>query len=278
MTIPISKRIKTALGRASGIAGIYARDFRAKMVVVAFHRVNDELPEDGLTCGSAKFEAFCRFFGDHFRIVPLSEQVAACHAGKDMGGTLSITFDDGYRDNYEVAAPILRKLGLPATFFVTTGYIGSSFLAPWDRDLTPAPRWMTWDQVRSLKAQGFAIGAHTDTHVDLGAADAAIIRAELRECRAKLERELGSEVALFAYPFGGINNISPASLRLVREAGFNCCLACCGGANPPVADPFQLARIGIAQWFATPHQFGFELVREHVRLPAMPEPSLAPLR
>ena len=270
MKIPISKRIKAVLGSASGMAGIYARDFRAKMIIVAFHRVNDELPEDGLTCGSVKFEAFCRFFSERFRIVSLSEQVAGCDARQDMGGTLSITFDDGYLDNHEVAAPILRRLGLPATFFVTTGFIGSGITAPWDSALTLKPAWMSWEQVRSLKAQGFEIGAHTDTHMDLGAASPDTIRAELRTCRQKLEREVGAGVSLFAYPFGGINNISPAALELVREAGFTCCVACHGGANPPLADPFHLARIGIAEWFATPHQFGFELMREPVRPAAIP--------
>lgn len=274
MSISISKRIKSVLGRASGIAGIYARDFRGKMVIVAFHRVNDEMPEDGLTCSAAKFEAFCRFFGEHFRIVPLSQQIAACRDFTDMGGTLSITFDDGYQDNHEVAAPILRKLGLPATFFVTSGYIGSSLTAPWDRGLTPAPRWMSWDQLRSLKAQGFDIGAHTETHVDLGSAEPATVRAELRACRETLEREIDCRVDLFAYPFGGIDNISPASLQLVREAGFSCCLSCYGGVNSPVADPFHLVRIGIAEWFATPHQFGFELTRQHARLGAIGRPGL----
>lgn len=278
MKIPISKRIKAVLGGASGVAGIYARDFRERMVIVAFHRVNDELPEDGLTCGSAKFEAFCRFFNERFRIVPLSEQVVACGAGKEMGGTLSITFDDGYRDNHEVAAPILRRLGLPATFFVTTGFIGSGITAPWDRALTPKPGWMSWDQVRSLKAQGFEIGAHTDTHIDLAAADPDTVRAELKTCRQTLEREVGGDVSLFAYPFGGVNNISPAALRLVREAGFTCCVACHGGTNPPVTDPFQLARIGIAEWYATPHQFGFELMREPVWLAATPVADPTPPR
>ena len=260
MKIPISKRIKALLGGASGISGVYARDFRSKMVVVAFHRVNDELEADGLTVGSAKFEAFCKFFREHFRIVPLSEQVAGCRAAKDMGGTLSITFDDGYRDNFEIAVPILSRLGLSATFFLTTAYIGSSVTAPWDRALTRAPGWMTWDQIRSLKARGFDVGAHTDTHIDLGTAEPATIRAELRTCREKLEREVGGDISLFAYPFGGVKNISPASLQLVREAGFTCCLSCYGSVNPPVTDPFHLARIGIAEWFASPHQFGYELV------------------
>ena len=55
----------------------------------------------------------------------LAELLAGCRAGEDLGGTLVTTFDNGYRCNFDVAAPILRKLQLPATFFVTTGYIGS---------------------------------------------------------------------------------------------------------------------------------------------------------
>jgi peptidoglycan/xylan/chitin deacetylase (PgdA/CDA1 family) len=260
MRISTTKKIKAALGRMSGMTGMYSRGFRSKMLIIAFHRVNDELREDGLTCGSAKFEQFCEFFQENFRVVALSAQVAACQEGREMGGTLSITFDDGYLDNCEVAAPILRRLGLPATFFITSGFMGSSAIAPWDRNLTPAPSWLTWDQVRSLRAQGFDIGAHTDTHVDLGRADPETVKAELKTCQEKLRRELGEPSTLFAYPFGGRDNISPSSLRLVQEAGFACCLSCRGGVNPPVADPFQLNRISIGDWFAVPDQFGFELV------------------
>src|SRR5262249_24116681 len=110
------KRLKSMLGRTAAAVGLYERDFKEKMLIVAFHRVNDELAEDGLTCRSAKFQAFCEFFAEHFRVCSLADQVASHHSGVDMGGTLSITFDDGYRDNCEVAAPILKRLGLPATF------------------------------------------------------------------------------------------------------------------------------------------------------------------
>ena len=95
------------IGRAAGLTGAYERRFRSQMTIVAFHRVNDQLLDDSLTCTPAKFEAFCQFFRQHFRVVPLSEQVAGCRVGSDMGGTLSITFDDGYLDNIAIAAPIL---------------------------------------------------------------------------------------------------------------------------------------------------------------------------
>lgn len=260
MSPSAKKQIKNLLGHAAEALGIFSRDFRSKLVVVTFHRVNDWMEEDGITCNSAKFEAFCHFFRKRFQVVNLSEQVAGCQDGRGMGGTLSITFDDGYRDNFEVVAPILRRLGLPATFFLATGFIGTQYAPPWDQHLRRQPGWMSWEQVRSLRDQGFEIGAHTDEHIDLGTKDRDAIRAELAKCRAKIHEALGAPPSLFAYPFGGRENISPASLDLVREAGFQCCLGDFGGVNPPVADPFHLNRISVGGWFATPHQLGLEIL------------------
>ena len=252
--------LKGALGRAADAAGLVVPNFRSKLIVVTFHRVNDWMGEDGITCDSRKFEAFCRYFRSHFKVVPLAEQVAGCRDGRYMGGTLSITFDDGYRDNFEVAAPILRRLDLPATFFVTTGFIGTDYVPPWDAHLPQQPGWMTWDQVRELREQRFDIGGHTVHHVDMGVESPEVIREELMQCRALLEEKLGEPARLFAYPFGGRSNITPASVELVREAGFECCVSACGGVNPPIADPFLLNRISVGGWFATPHQFAFEIL------------------
>jgi hypothetical protein len=259
-TIPIAKRLKGVLGRAASVTGVFARNFRSKMVIVAYHRVNDDLPEDGLTCSSARFERFCEFFRAHFKVIPLSEQVTGCRAGRDMGGTLAITFDDGYRDNFEVGAPILRRLDLPATFFVTTGFVGTQSGAPWDRDLPRQPHWMDWDQVRALAAQGFEIGCHTDTHINMGTADERTVRAELEVSKRKLHEELGTPARLFAYPFGGRDNITAQSRELVREAGFVCCVSCFGGSNPSTASPFNLNRIAMGLGLSIPDQFGVDLV------------------
>jgi peptidoglycan/xylan/chitin deacetylase (PgdA/CDA1 family) len=258
--IPIKKQFKAAVGRAAGAVGIYARDFRSKMVVIAFHRVNDRPAEGDLTCSPEKFREFCEFFLHHFRVLPLSEQIYGRNSGKDMGGTLSITFDDGYRDNFEVAVPILRTLDLPATFFVTTGFIGSRMVPSWDSQLTAQPGWMDWSQVRTLASQGFEIGCHTDSHIDLGTADAEVVRMELAVSSRKLREELGSPSRLFAYPFGGRQHIRERSRELVREAGFICCASCYGGVNSLNTDPFHLNRIPIGNWYASPNQLGYELI------------------
>ena len=256
----IKKDIKSLMGRTAGACGLLARDFSSKMVIVTFHRVNDRLDLDGITCNSTTFETFCRYFRSHFTVVPLSEQIAGIRARRNMGGTLSITFDDGYRDNAEVAAPILQRLGLAATFFVVTGFIGTEYTPPWDAHLVYSPRWMDWNQLRTLRDQGFEIGAHTDQHIDLGVEESDSIRVDLARCRTKLQHELGIAAGPFAYPFGGRSNIRPSAVELVREAGFECCLSSCGGVNVPTADPFQLNRINVGGWFVTPHQLGLEIL------------------
>ena len=260
MVLEFKKTLKSTAGRAAEAAGMMARHCRRSMTIVTFHRVNDELPEDGLTCGSHKFSEFCQFFLRHFRIVQLAEQVEGCRRGLDMGGTLSVTFDDGYSDNLTVAAPILKTLGIPATFFVTTGFIGSAVAADWDDSLSVPQNWLTWEQVRQLAAQGFEIGSHTHTHINLSKSDPEAIQADLSVSRETLQRELGAPARFFAYPFGGPEDISPASRELIQGAGFECCLSCYGGLNQTNTDPYHLRRISIGEWFASPHQFALEYI------------------
>jgi peptidoglycan/xylan/chitin deacetylase (PgdA/CDA1 family) len=258
--VTLNKRIKTAMGAVASVTGLYERGFGSLVTVTAFHRVNDSIPEDGLTCSSEKFDAFCLFFRKHFRVLPFSEQVRGLRDGQDMRGTLSITFDDGYLDNFEVAAPILRKHGLPATFFLTTGFVGGAVVPPWDRGLLKPQSWMTWNQVQELSRQGFEIGCHTASHLDMGVASPELIQAELKSSREVLERVVGKPIDLFAYPFGGRRNINAVSRQLVREAGFVCCASCHGGTNTNDTDPYEIRRIGIAEWHCDPHQFGAELL------------------
>jgi len=259
------KSVKRALGQAFQIAGLDRHTIDSTLSIVAFHRIDDDLAADSLTCTSAQFESFCRHFRDHFAVVPLAQQVAACHSGRPMGGTLSITFDDGYLDNYTVAAPILERLGLTATFFVVSEFIGSTTIAPWDRHMPNHPGWMNWTHVRNLVQRGFDIGGHTATHLDMGQASSATIANELTSSKAKIEHELNREIELFAYPFGGPEHITETARELVRDAGFRCCVSCHFGINPSVADPFRLHRLPISTWYADPLQMTAELVISEAR-------------
>jgi peptidoglycan/xylan/chitin deacetylase (PgdA/CDA1 family) len=255
----IKKLVKTGIGQFLTLSGLHRAKLDSKVIITAFHRVNDQLPPDSLTCRSDMFEEFCTYFKKNFRVVPLAEQIAGFKSGANLGGTLSITFDDGYLDNYEVAAPILQRLGLPATFFITSDFIGSQRVPFWDKELPFQPGWMSWDQVRDLAKRGFSIGGHTVNHIDMGKEPTDAIRVELSTSKQRIESELGTGIELFAYPFGGEKNINDGSRELVREAGFNCCMSCHGGTNELATDVYRLKRIPISTWFSSPQQLTAEL-------------------
>jgi len=95
-----------------------------RLSVLAYHRI---LPEhDPLLSeepSAEEFEHRMRWVKANFDVLPLSGAVRALRENRLPKRALSITFDDGYADNYKVAAPILLRLGLPATFFVATGFL-----------------------------------------------------------------------------------------------------------------------------------------------------------
>lgn len=97
---------------------------RSRLSTLIFHRVleaPDPLHPGEVTNGD--FERLLRWCQQLFNVVPVSDAVAGLRNGRLPERPLVITFDDGYADNHDRAAPILRKLGLPATFFIATGYL-----------------------------------------------------------------------------------------------------------------------------------------------------------
>jgi peptidoglycan/xylan/chitin deacetylase (PgdA/CDA1 family) len=156
-----------------------------------------------------------------------------------------ITFDDGYRDNFLYAAPILKKYNVPATFFVTSGYIGTDKVFPWDIETNAPHPMMSWDEVRELNNMGFEIGAHTVNHADLGKISYEEAKKEINQAKDQIENELGQKIISFAVPFGKKENIRPWTGKLVKKAGFQCCCTAFGGKVTPGCDLFSLPRIPI---------------------------------
>ena len=252
--------VKGLLGRTLFGASLDAVFLRGAAVVVAFHRVQETAEaDDGLTIGARLFERYCRFFRRHFRVVPLREVVGLLESGRPLDRELAITFDDGYRDNFEVAAPILERLSLPATFFTVTEWMETRVVPWWDQERGVQHPWMTWDEVRALRRRGFDIGAHTRTHVDLGRVSRAEAEREIFGARADLESRIGGPVDLFAYPYGGADNLAEPHRDLVKAAGFRCCCSSFGGVNTTGTSPHHLRRVPISSWHASPSQFGFDV-------------------
>jgi D-aspartate ligase len=263
----VHRRIKSLLGAVAFGTGLHRVLLRGRAVIVLFHRVGEQSGKDGLWSTAQAFSAYCDFFERYFRVISLGELIDRLASGKDVSHCLVITFDDGYRDNHDVAAAELTLRRLPACFFVTTELLGSRAAPTWATSGGVKPVWMSWDEVRALAARGFEIGSHTMTHVDLSRAPGDAATREILGSKSRLERELGAPVRHFSYPFGERDQITEANRAVVRMAGFQCCLSAYGGLVTGGADPFHLQRQPVSAWYVSPTQFGFELLNAAMERP-----------
>jgi peptidoglycan/xylan/chitin deacetylase (PgdA/CDA1 family) len=118
---------------------------------------------------------------------------------------VALTFDDGYRSVWDEAVPVLRKAGAAATLFVTTGYLGVDNRWPSQPQESPTLPLMSWDQVRKIHGEGWAIEAHTVTHPDLRALTDAQIECEFRAANDAIKERVGVPPAVLAYPYGAFD-------------------------------------------------------------------------
>ena len=144
-------------------------------------------------------------FGSHMRILAAeqSHSLKALNLGalRDDNPGIMLTFDDGYQDNLTQASPVLTRLGIPFTVFVTTGPV-----------LAREPGFLSPEELRLLDRQhGVTIGAHGATHVPLAECGDRQLKEELAGSKAYLEDLLGHSVDTFSYPHGSVN-------RRVRDA------------------------------------------------------------
>jgi peptidoglycan/xylan/chitin deacetylase (PgdA/CDA1 family) len=262
----MKRQIKAVAGQLLYASGAHHPLWARRALVVLFHRVDDRYPNDPITVTRRAFAAYLEFFTSYFHVISMSELLAKLDRNADISRDLVITFDDGYLDNWSIAAPELSARGLPACFFVATGFIGGTRNAWWDSARGVRSEWMTWDHIRELHASGFELGAHTISHVNLGTSDPATARDEIVGSKTQLEAETKAVVKHFAFPFGGVDHLAPEQVAMIKAAGFASCVSAYGGTVRQGDDPHRLPRLGINSfWFRSPFQFGFECLSESIR-------------
>jgi peptidoglycan/xylan/chitin deacetylase (PgdA/CDA1 family) len=106
-----------------------------------------------------------------------------------------ITFDDGYRDFYTNAFPILQKYHFPATVFLPTDFIENETNKLRGKD------HLTWSLVAELSASGISFGSHTLSHPQLHDLGRNEIKHELRDSKKSIEDKTGKPVTSFSFPF-----------------------------------------------------------------------------
>src|SRR5438309_11176576 len=208
-------RNRPAAGMRPSVRAL-ARICRQRSVVLGYHGVAaSKLREDLslLQVSPARFRRHIELLlGAGFSFVTMAELARRAGGGTPEPGLAAVTFDDGLRNNHTTAMPILAEYGIPATVYVTIGFIGG--VSPW---IGPAGDGAMMDEpeLRELAAAGWELGAHTMTHPDLSTLDYDACLREIEDGRVELERIGGVSVETFAYPFG---RYGPAALAAARDS------------------------------------------------------------
>ncbi len=141
------------------------------------------------------------------------------------GPWVVITFDDGYRDNYTLAYPLLKRLGVPFTIYITTALIDNQMEAWWypGRSLG-----MSREELSALAAEPLCtLGAHTVSHVKLDTLSREEQRTEIEQSKTQLEAIIGREVKHFSFPHGAHNQ---DTLDICHSLGFITSVKSWGGS------------------------------------------------
>ncbi len=228
-------RLVRAMRRAAGAS---------RACVLLYHRVND-LGDDPLTTPVRRFAEHMLVLRKFYTVLPSALLVDTLEAGQPLpNNAVAIHFDDGYRDVFTHAKPILGALNFPAAVFVSSGYVGTKRRFAHDGPFPWHFENLRPQDLREMAASGFEIGSHTVNHVDLAQSDDETVIAELMESKRDLEAIIGGSVTLFSFPFGKEANTRPEVEALVRKAGYRAMFSADGGYITSTSNRFHLCRVG----------------------------------
>jgi peptidoglycan/xylan/chitin deacetylase (PgdA/CDA1 family) len=230
--------------------------------ILMYHRVTDTrigVPTPSWNVTPVRFrEQMEGLLARGYRVWSLRSAVEHAQDGSAIPAkTAVVTFDDGYRNLYENAWPVLRETRIPATIFAATAFLDGTSPFSFDRwgaqhhAQTPPEDWqpLTWAQCREMESSGVVeIGSHTHTHVDFRG-NAEELRRDLASSLMTLRQRLGRDDFTFSFAYGGrrLGYASEELMRVARESGVLCALTTETELATPKTSPFGWGRLEVVQ-------------------------------
>jgi peptidoglycan/xylan/chitin deacetylase (PgdA/CDA1 family) len=193
------------------------------VLVLCYHTVSEDWPA-AMAVRPGQLEAELRTLLERgYEGTTFTEAVRGARNGRK----LAVTFDDGYRSVAERAYPILSRLGLPGTVFVTSGFLDHEGPMTWagvdrwiggshERELEPLRR----QDLEVLMGAGWEVGSHSRWHHRLPGLGDGELEEELEASRAQLAEALGAPCRAIAYPYGDVDaRVAEAAATAGYEAG-----------------------------------------------------------
>jgi len=130
--------------------------------------------------------------------------------------TVVLTFDDGFKNNYAEAFPVLRQYGFTATIFLPTDHISGT--CAWDKDKSiPELPLLSWEDIQEMSDRGIDFGSRGCSHGHLTRLPRRQLRTELLKSKCTIEARLDKPVAFFCHPYGETSHITQ---QVAKECGY----------------------------------------------------------
>lgn len=201
--------------------------------ILTYHRIVSDrcdpfaVDPDEFARQMEKVAAFCR-------VLRLDEALEGLEKGASQHPLAALTFDDGTSDFLHNGLPILSRLGLPATLYVSAGLVGTE-------------GYLSWSELDEVLKAGVGVQSHGVTHRSLGRLPRSGVQGEVGESRKVLEDRLGQRVTSFAYPYGTVQDFNALAKEELRRAGYETACTSVNGLNERETDRLELRRTKIEQ-------------------------------
>ena len=186
--------------------------------IFIYHRVNDRSARFFPGVPVERFRRHMEILARHATVFPLGELVARAKSGSVPPRSAAVTFDDGYRDNYQHAFPILRNLGLPATIFLATGAIETGTLLWHDRVFDAFEQ--AGDRPLTIAGKTLPMSPFAARRASLSEL-LALLRAQSREERETLVGNVESQIGGDAAPDAAERMLSWRQVQEMAGAGID---------------------------------------------------------
>lgn len=216
-----------------------------RTTILVYRRICEDFVDEHTTPIDA-FEAQLEILRSHYAVLSLEDWLAERGKARSRPSVV-LTFDGGYADNF-VAARLCRRRGLPATFFLSTGIVGTE--SPFLHDLASigdAAPALSWQQCARMSSWGFDFANNTVFHTDF----ATVAPEEAAEEVAQASRQLREQLGLgardrwLAVPFGRIDRIDDRLAQDLERGGIEAIFASDGGQNRGDFDLRAIQRLPI---------------------------------
>jgi peptidoglycan/xylan/chitin deacetylase (PgdA/CDA1 family) len=228
---------------------ICARPARQRIPILMYHSVSEASfkgvhPYFAIETSPRVFATQMKYLHDNgYKTISTADLVRLlCENRPGSEKYVVITFDDGYRDFYTHAFPVLSSFGFSSTIYLPSAYIGQRSHRFLEKDC------LTWPEVRELHRSGVIVGSHTASHARLDDLAESALEHEIQGSKETLENELGSAITTFAYPYAFPDRNLEFAHRLrdvLKMSGYHDGVAKIIGTKHTVEERFFLRRIPI---------------------------------